>query len=134
MKDQQDICAHRSSSNPNSFLANLHVSGRKRTQRERIYVELVEHGPATCEELSGRLGLRYTSVSARLAELKADRWITPSGAERKTTGGELASVVRAVSESEREALMRHSRGYAAAAGSAFCMSDEEATDAEKRLR
>lgn len=112
MKDQHDICAHRSSSSPNSFLANLHVSGRKQTQRERIYISLLQQGPATCEELAGRLSMRYTSVSARLAELKADRWIAPSGAERRTTGGELASVMRAVTEAERDALLHPKRGYA----------------------
>ena len=111
MNDQHDICRNRHGANANSFLANLHVSGRKHTQRERIYLSLVEQGPATCEELSGRLGMRYTSVSARLAELKADRFVTPSGAERKTTGGEWASVMRALTESEREALMHPKRGY-----------------------
>jgi hypothetical protein len=108
---QPDVCRRKHGSNPNSFLANLHVSGRKHTQRERIYLSLVEQGPATCEELSLRLGIRYTTCSARLAELKADRWITPSGAERKTTGGEWASVMRALTESERDALLHPKRGY-----------------------
>lgn len=107
--DTKDICGHRSSHSANSFIANLHVAGRKHTQRERIYLWLLGSGPATCEELSNRLGLRYTSVSARLAELKRDRWVTPSGIERKTTGGELAAAMRAVSETEHEALMHPKR-------------------------
>jgi hypothetical protein len=119
MKDKTDICAHRSSQNPRSFLANLHVSGRKHSQRERIYVQLRDSGPATCEELSLGLAMRYTSVSARLAELKADRWITPSGQERKTTGGEWASVMRAVSEPERNALLNPKRGYTDQQGALF---------------
>jgi hypothetical protein len=119
MKDQTDICAHRSGSNAHSFLANLHVSGRKRSQRERIYVQLRDFGPATCEELSLGLAMRYTSVSARLAELKADRFVTPSGQERKTTGGEWASVMRAVSESEREILIRGTRRYSEKQGALF---------------
>lgn len=119
MNDQHDICGSRSGHNAHSFLANLHVSGRKRTQRERIYLSLVEQGPATCEELSGRLTMRYTSVSARLAELKADRWVTPSGQERKTTGGEWASVMRALTEPEREALLHPSRGYTDRQGTLF---------------
>src|SRR5579864_8018980 len=105
MKDQTDICAHRSSQNPNSFLANLHVRGRKHSQRERIYLQLRDFGPATCEELSLKLGIRYTTCSARLSELKAMRFVTPSGIERKTTGGECASVMRAVTESERNSLL-----------------------------
>ena len=119
MHDKTDICAHRSSHSPRSFLANLHVTGRKRSQRERIYLQLRDFGPATCEELSQRIALRYTSVSARLAELKADRWITPSGQERETTAGEMASVMRAVSESEREALLHPKRGYAERQGLLF---------------
>lgn len=107
-----DVCARKHGANPNSFLANLHVAGRKRTQREKIYLALLEQ-PRTCEELSYRLNIRYTSVSARLAELKADRWIVPSGAERATTGGEMASVMRAVGEAERDALLHPKRGYTA---------------------
>ncbi len=111
MNNQRDICRNRHGANPNSFLANLHVSGRKHTQRERIYLQLRDSGPATCEELSQWLAMRYTSVSARLAELKAARWVTPSGQERKTTGGEWASVMRAVTESERNALLHPKRAY-----------------------
>lgn len=110
--DQHDICRHRSGANANSFLANLHVSGRKHTQRERIYLWLRAFGPATCEEISSALSMRYTSVSARLAELKAMRLVTPSGIERKTTGGELASAMRVISDREREALLHPKRaGY-----------------------
>ncbi len=117
--NQHDICSNRHSANANSFIANLHVAGRKRTQRERIYVSLVEQGPATCEELSLRLGMRYTSASARLAELKAARWVTPSGAEHETTGGEMASVMRHLTAEERERLLHPERGYRAAQGALF---------------
>ena len=108
-----DVCARKHGANANSFLANLHVSGRKHTQRERIYISLSEQGPATCEELSERLGMRYTSVSARLAELKADRFVAPSGAQRETTGGEMASVMRHLTAEERECLLHPKRGYTA---------------------
>jgi hypothetical protein len=110
MKDR-DICRNRHQMNAHSFLANLHVAGRKHTQRERIYLYLSEKGSATCEELSLRLSMRYTSVSARIAELKAATWITPSGEERKTTGGEWASVLRALTAEERECLLHPKRGY-----------------------
>ena len=119
MNDQTDVCAHRSGANANSFLANLHVSGRKRTQRERIYLSLAEQGPATCEELSGRLEMRYTSVSARLAELKAARWVTPSGAQHKTTGGDTASVMRHLTAEERERLLHPGREYTDRQGALF---------------
>lgn len=119
MNDRQDICQNRHGASGYSFLANLHVAGRKHSQRERIYLSLLQQGPATCEELSGRLSMRYTSVSARLAELKADRWVTPSGAQHKTTGGEMASVMRHLTAEERERLLNPKRGYRPAQGALF---------------
>ena len=65
---ERDICSNRHSANANSFLANLRIAGRKHSLRERIYLSLLEDGPQTCEQLSLRLRIRYTTVSARLAE------------------------------------------------------------------
>lgn len=108
---EPDICARRHSGNANSFLANLNVAGYKPNQRERLYLSLLNDSRATCEELSIRLGIRYSSCSARLAELKAMRWITESGERRKTSGDEWASVMRALSVDEREMLLHPQRRY-----------------------
>ncbi len=108
---ERDICSNRHKGNANSFLANLRVAGRKHSLRERIYLSLLEHGPQTCEEVSYRLQIRYTTASARIAELKAQRWITPSGEQRETSGGATASVMRAVSEQQRQRLLDPGREY-----------------------
>jgi Mn-dependent DtxR family transcriptional regulator len=105
-----DICANKHHYDPNSFLANIHIDPHKRTLREKIYKFLEEHGPATCESIALRLNLRYTTVSARLSELKSMTWVTPMGT-RKTTGGDSAAVIRALSEADREKLLHPTRGY-----------------------
>jgi Mn-dependent DtxR family transcriptional regulator len=116
---QPDICANRHGYEPNSFLANLRVAGRKQNLRQRIYVSLMEHGPATCEQLALRLGIRYTTCSARLSELKAMTWVVRSGQIRETTGGSDAAVVRALSAEEREKLLHPTRGYRPKQGKLF---------------
>ena len=107
-----DICSSRHQFNANSFLANLRVQESKHTLCQRIYLALEKHGPLTCEELSFRTQIRYSTVSARIAELKAMRWITPSGITRPTTSGTYASAMRHLTEGEREALLNSKRGYA----------------------
>lgn len=108
---QPDICANRHGYNAHSFLANLRVAGRKHTLRERVYLSLADDGPQTCEQLSERLGMRYTTCSARIAELKAERWVVCSGAQRKTSGGTNAAVLRHLSHEERERLLHPGREY-----------------------
>jgi hypothetical protein len=108
---EPDICARKHGHNANSFLANLRVAEHKPTLCQRIYLALEKWGPLTCEELSFRLQIRYTTVSARIAELKAMRWITPSGIVRPTTSGTYASAMRHLKAEEREALLNPKRGY-----------------------
>ena len=108
---ERDICSNRHKGNANSFLANLRIAGRKFNLRERIYLSLRDDGPQTCEQLSLRLRLRYTTVSARLSELKAMRWIGSTGEQRKTTGGDTASVMAALSEQQRQRLLDPGRQY-----------------------
>lgn len=107
-----DVCSSRHKNDANSFLANLHLHKHKPSLRERIYRSLMEQGPATCEQLSLRLNIRYTTCSARLSELKAMTWVVRSGSIRETTGGSDAAVVRHVTAEEREALLHPFRGYA----------------------
>lgn len=114
-----DICSSRHCGNSQSFLANLRVANHKPTQRERIYLELLDAN-ATCEELSVRLNMRYTTVSARLSELKAMHWVTESGERRLTSGRVVhASVLRALSEAERERLLNPPKFYRDRQGELF---------------
>ena len=115
-----DICSSRHKFNANSFLANLRVDGYKPNLRERIYLSLRDQGPATCEQLSARLGIRYTTCSARISELKAETWITQSGETRKTSGGSGASVLRHLTREKRELLLHPKRPrYTEKQGSLF---------------
>lgn len=108
---KQDICSGKHAGNANSFLANLRVHAAKPSQRERIYLSLANDSRATCEELSVRLGIRYTACSARISELKAMRWVTYSGETRQTSGGADAAVLRAIGQAEREELLRPRTAY-----------------------
>lgn len=79
-----DICANRHGGNAESVAAN------KRTDKERdagriIYL-LNECGDFTCEEVSNHLGMRYTTVSARMSELKRDGLIEPTTRRKTRTG------------------------------------------------
>jgi Mn-dependent DtxR family transcriptional regulator len=111
MSLQPDICANKHGHEANSFLANARIAGRKKNLRERIYLSLAEHGPATCEQLALRLGIRYTTCSARLSELKAMRWVARSGQIKETTGGSDAAVIRHLTVEEREKLLHPTRFY-----------------------
>jgi DNA-binding MarR family transcriptional regulator len=113
-----DITANKHHYDPNSFLANIRIHPFKLNLREKIYCFLEKNGPATCEEIANRLGMRYTTVSARLSELKAMTWVAPMGT-RKTTGGDTAAVIRHLTEAEREKLLHPTHGYRPKQGSLF---------------
>jgi len=116
---QPDICSRKSHNEPHSFLANLAIAGHKQSLRERIYVSLRDDGAQSCEQLSLRLGIRYTSVSARLSELKSMVWVVRTGEDRETTGGTRAGVVRHLTASEREDMLHPKRGYSERQGKLF---------------
>ena len=116
---QSDICARKSHNEPHSFLANLKIAGHKQSLRERIYVSLRDDGPQSCEQLSLRLGIRYTSVSARLSELKELLWVVRTGEDRETTGGTRAGVVRHLTFEERENMLHPKRSYQGRQGDLF---------------
>jgi len=87
-----DICAHRSQGNAESAAA-FQRTNRSR-DRERI-LECVraagQHG-LTVEEIADRLGMRYTTASARCSELKRDGLLRPAG-RRATRTGSMAGVL-----------------------------------------
>ena len=108
---ERDICSNRHKGNANSFLANLRVAGRKHSLRERFYLSLYHDGPQTCEEVSYRLQIRYTTCSGRVSELKAEKLIWETGEQRETTAGATASVLAVTTAKERARLLEPGREY-----------------------
>lgn len=108
---ERDICSNRHKGNANSFLANLRVAGRKHSLCDRIYLSLYQNGPQTCEQLSLRLGIRYTTCSGRVSELKAEKLIWETGEQRETTAGATASVLAVTTAKERARLLEPGREY-----------------------
>jgi len=100
----RDVCARRHRGNPQSRAANVRVHRAKYECRAAVYAWILEQGSAgaTCEEVSRALGMRYTTTSGRISELKADGWLVPAGKTRKTSTGATAGVHRAVSAAERD--------------------------------
>lgn len=91
-----DVCASRHRGSKESEVANERVSPSKAELRYRIVRWFFEHGPATCEQASIALGIRYSSMSARISELKRDGLLVPTGEHCKTSGGSPAAVLKAV--------------------------------------
>lgn len=109
MNAHADICARRHRGSAESEAANGKVAPSKHWQRELIWQKLVFAGAAgaTCQEISRETGISYTSCSARMSEMKHDRWIAPvldaggRKVRRKTQGGCSAGVWRALTHAER---------------------------------
>lgn len=98
-----DICKGRHGGNAESAAANARVHRAKFELRAMIYNFVAFRGSAgaTCEEVSRELGVRYTTASARISELKADRWLVDTGERRKTSTGSTAAVLRALTQAQR---------------------------------
>ena len=64
-----------------------------------MYAYVLEYGPLTCKEIETKLGMRRSSASARCSELRADKWLVPTG-ERHEGCAEL----RAVSKEEHDRM------------------------------
>jgi hypothetical protein len=104
-----DICANRHQGNAESSAANKRVAPKKADLREMLRQWFVFRGSAggTCEEASVALGMRYTTCSARISELKADKTLvgvlSADGKQvrKKTSGGSSAAVLRAQTPAER---------------------------------
>ena len=99
--DAADICGRKSRRAPRSAEANADATPRKPSQTRRIVEHLRERGPAgaTCEELSLALGIRYTTCSARCAEIRECGWVAVAG-QRATTAGSAADVLVLIREGE----------------------------------
>lgn len=108
-----DVCRGRHGGSAESEAANRRVHRAKYELRSLLYHFVLHRGGtgATCEEASRELGMRYTTASARLSELKADGWLEPTGERRKTAGGSSAAVLRALTETQRaRKLAQRSQG------------------------
>ena len=97
-----DICGNRHKGNAESAEAHRRVVQTKKALWKRIYnyVLACRANGSTVEELAIRLKLRYSTVSARVSELKCGVLIdgtthklVESGERRKTTGGSTAAVL-----------------------------------------
>jgi hypothetical protein len=102
-----DITANRHRGNPESVAANERVQGSKEAIQNYIRDWLCRAGPHTSKEISVCLYMKYTTVSARLSELKADGWVVKTGKRR-----EGAAEVRAVTQEERNAKQNSQLGLA----------------------
>ena len=85
----KDVTRNRHRGSPESEEANRRVSARKFADRELLIAHLIHYGPKTSKELSDFIPMGYTTVSARLSELKAQGRIEKTGERR-----EGAAVVR----------------------------------------
>lgn len=81
-----DVCAGKHQGNRQSVKAAKEGESRRPSQRQRIWTWLHERGEVggTVEEIADALSMRYTSVSARCAELKRDGLVKESGKTRQT--------------------------------------------------
>ena len=91
--DDPTVTRHKG--NPQSEAAHEAVRLAKRNQHRRILDELARVGSrgSTCQELSYRLGMAYTSISARLSELKRSGDVLENGEKRATSSYCMAAVV-----------------------------------------
>lgn len=99
-----DICARRSAHNPFSEAAHERVAPAKADLIFRIGEWFFLNGPATCEQASIALNVRYSTMSARLSEMKMAGALQFTGERRKTTTGSYAAVLRVRRKREPEQL------------------------------
>lgn len=97
-----DITRNRHRGNPHSEAANRRLHPHKPLQRESVLALITFMGAygATCEEVATVLKMRVHSISARLAELKADGLVKETGETRKTEGGFEAAVIVATGKND----------------------------------
>lgn len=93
--EQDDPCSRKHRGAPTSEAAHEAAKSVKRKQHAEILSALAVAGAygRTCYELSQRLGMAYTSASARLSELKRSGEVVESGERRPTPSGCSAAVV-----------------------------------------
>lgn len=90
--DAYDICAGRHRRNHESDEAHEEIIPAKKTLHEKLMKYFWLYGEMTCQEISERSGIPYTTCSARLSELKRDGKLFKVGT-RKTKSGCSAAVL-----------------------------------------
>jgi hypothetical protein len=92
---QADICRNRHGGSATSEAANERVAPHKGSLRASVlrFIRVRGQFGATVEEISEICKLRYTTVSARVSELKRDGLVIASGRTRKTYSGSEAAVL-----------------------------------------
>lgn len=94
----EDICSRKSGGNPESELAHEVVKAAKPELQRHILEYIAEVRGATCEEVSRALGMRYTTASARISELRKAGRLHSTGRRRPTTTGTSAAVLAVSAE------------------------------------
>lgn len=95
-----DVCRNYHGGNPESEAANAATD--KQRDRARVLGQL-KMRDMTCDELEVALGMRHQTCSARVADLKKEGRIVPTGLKRKTRTGCNAAVLRLRTPEHREA-------------------------------
>lgn len=103
-----DICERRHRGNPESTAANERVSSHKADLRDRILAWFDARGArgATCEQASIAMSIRYSTMSARISELRAAGKLVPTGLRAPTSGGSSAALV-GVPRSGQQSIFVH---------------------------
>lgn len=90
--DAYDICRGRHRGNDESEEAHEKVMHSKKDMQHILWAQVAIYGPITCQELSEKTGIAYTTCSARLSELKRDGRLWKVGT-RKTRSGASAALL-----------------------------------------
>lgn len=98
-----DVCRPRHRGNPESEGANAKIHADKTPMQRAIYLWLEAHPNSSCEEISRKMDVRYTTVSARLSELRKEKWVSKVGIA-KTSGGSNCALYVVNTPEEREQM------------------------------
>ena len=97
VSDYVDITGNKHGGNPQSIAANAAVSKRKGQYRKLIYDWFLRHGDACAEDaLAAFPKLRYSTVTARISELRRDGLLEQVGITHTKYSGKEAALLRAV--------------------------------------
>lgn len=85
-----DFCARYHGGDRESL--NAHASINVSALKEKVLGAVKQLGDATSDEVEAYLGMTHQTAAARMAELKHDGELVPTGERRKTRSGRFAKV------------------------------------------